>query len=126
MIMLYGIANCDSCRRARAWLNERGVAHGFHDLRTDGLAREMLARWIEGRGWQALLNRRSTTWRGLPAAAKDGLDAAAAEALICAHPTLIKRPVIDLDGSLLIGFDDSVRAAICPPAPTGRTAGAPA
>jgi len=112
LITLYGIATCDSCRTARAWLAGRGVAYRWHDLRKDGLDRATLARWIAAVGADALLNRRSATWRGLGAAEREIADAAAAAALMQRHPTLIKRPVIEASETVLVGFTDAVRARI--------------
>jgi arsenate reductase len=112
MVIVYGLKNCDSCRAARRYLTERAFVHAFHDLRADGLDGATLDKWIAALGWEALLNRNSTTWRGLPEPDKAGLDAAKARALMLAHPTLVKRPVIDTGRSLTVGFDRDVRAAL--------------
>ena len=104
-ITLYGLKNCDSCKKARRWLDESGTACRFHDVRADGVSEAHLARWAEEAGWETLLNRRGTTWRKLDEAERDGLDEAAAIRLMAAHPTLIKRPVIEHDGPLLVGYD---------------------
>jgi Spx/MgsR family transcriptional regulator len=108
MIQIYGLKNCDTCRRARKWLQERDVEHGFHDVRADGLSGETLDRWIDAVGWEALLNRRGTTWRDLPDDAKTDVDAGKARALMLEHPALIKRPVIEADGRVTVGFSESV------------------
>ncbi|MGF1630562.1 MAG: Spx/MgsR family RNA polymerase-binding regulatory protein [Kiloniellaceae bacterium] len=104
MIEIYGLKNCDSCRRALQHLQASGAAHRFHDLRADGLATRRLDRWLEAVGWETLMNRRSTTWRALPEAEKAGLDAAGAARLLALHPTLIKRPVIEVGGQVIVGF----------------------
>lgn len=104
MIVIYGLRNCDSCRKALNLMQETGAAHRFHDLRGDGLPPERLARWLEAVGWETLVNRRSTTWRGLPEAEKVGLDAAGAGRLLARHPTLVKRPVIEAGGAVIVGL----------------------
>lgn len=101
---MYGIKNCDTVKKARLWLEGRGLAYGFHDYRVDGLDPATLARWRDALGWEKLLNRGSTTFRGLPDSDKAGLDADKATALMLAQPTVIKRPVLDIDGRLTIGF----------------------
>ncbi|GAB4356086.1 MAG: ArsC family reductase [Kiloniellaceae bacterium] len=116
MIVVYGLKNCDSCRKAAKLLEAAGRPFRFHDLRADGLPRDRLAQWLATAGWETLLNRRSTTWRDLPAAEKAGLDAAAAGRLLERHPTLIKRPVVELDGAasgrLLVGLGPAEQKAL--------------
>lgn len=112
MIVLFGLKTCDSCRKARRWLEDRALAHRFVDLRADGLAEETLAGWIDAVGWERLLNRRSTSWRQLEAADRRDLDAERALALMMATPSLIKRPVFDVGGRILVGFDDASRQAL--------------
>ena len=112
MITIYGLKNCDSCRKARDWMDDTGLAFRFHDLRADGLPDGAVAKWSAAAGWEALLNRRSTTWRGLDKADQADLDAEKARQLMESHPTLIKRPVIEAGGSVLVGFTDPVRAAL--------------
>lgn len=112
MITVYGIANCDTVKRARAWLGERGIAHKFHDYRKDGLDRALLEGWVAELGHETLVNRRGTTWRGLPEADKADLDASRAVALMLAHPALIKRPLFDLGESRLVGFTPAVQEAL--------------
>ena len=112
MIVVYGLKNCDTCRKALRWLEAEGVECRFHDLRSDGLAGGELAKWIEALGWEALLNRRSTTWRNIADADKTGLDAATAETLMLANPALIKRPVFDVGELVLVGFGDAQRQAL--------------
>jgi arsenate reductase len=104
MTTLYGLVNCDACRKARAWLDSQGIAHRFHDFRADGLDSELLERLEAALGWEALLNRRSTTWRTLDPTERAGLDRRLALRLMLAHPVLIKRPILEAEGKLLIGF----------------------
>lgn len=111
MIEVWGLKNCDTCRKALAWLDAEGIAHRFRDVRTDGLDAKLGA-WIEELGWEALVNTRGTTWRGLPEAEREGLDAAKAKALILVHPALMKRPVFDLGDRRLVGFKDAERKAL--------------
>jgi arsenate reductase (glutaredoxin) len=105
-LTLYGLSNCDTCKRARAWLGERGVAHEFHDFKKAGVPPLRLDAWIAALGWAALINRQGTTWRKLDVAAQAGVvDATTAAALMCAQPSLIKRPVLERgDGSVTVGF----------------------
>lgn len=112
MITLYGLKNCDTCRKALKWLDAQGIAHRFHDIRADGLGPDQISAWTSALGWEAVLNRRSTTWRQLGEAERAGLDEARAVALMAAHPTLIKRPVIDTDGGFLVGFTKETEAEL--------------
>ncbi len=109
MITVYGLKNCDTCLKALKWLEAEGVAHRFHDLRKDGLDTPRLKRWIAAAGWETLLNRRGTTWRGLDDNAKDGVNEAKAAALMAAHPALIKRPVFEGGARVIVGFKDEQR-----------------
>ena len=102
MLTVYGLKSCDACRKARKALGER--EHRFHDLREDGLDAALLDRWIGAVGWEALLNRRSTTWRALDEADRAELDAGRARGLMLAHPALVKRPVIDDGGTVTVGL----------------------
>lgn len=111
MTILYGIPNCDTVKKARAWLTAAGVAFDFHDFRKDGLDAAQLESWIAALGWEALLNRNGTTFRALPDAAKVGLDAASAAAMMLAHPAMIKRPVVEHAGGMLVGFKPEIWAA---------------
>lgn len=106
MVTLYGISNCDTIRKARRWLDAQGVEFRFHDYRKDGLEREQLSGWADELGWQALLNRRGTTWRKLPEADREGIDRDSAIALMLAHPAMIKRPLLDTGNKRLLGFDE--------------------
>ncbi|MEE4350531.1 MAG: ArsC family reductase [Pacificimonas sp.] len=104
-VMVYGIPNCDTVRAARRWLDEHGVAYSFHDYKKAGADEATLRRWADEVGWETLLNRRGTTWRKLPDADREGVDEAAAIALMAEHTSLIKRPVIEHPGPLLVGYD---------------------
>jgi len=110
-IQLYGIPNCDSVKNARAWLAARGLKHTFHDYKREGVDPARLRAWSEAAGWEALLNRRGTTFRALDAADKSGIDEAKALALMAAHPSLIKRPVLEHPRGLLVGFEPDAWAA---------------
>ena len=106
MVILYGIKNCDTVRKARRWLADHQVDYRFHDLRSDGLDDDLLDAWIEDLGWENLLNRRGTTWRQLPVKAREPLDAARARKLMLAHPAIIKRPLLEIDAVRYLGFSD--------------------
>lgn len=110
-LVLYGIANCDTVRRARRELTAAGLEHRFHDFRKDGLEAASLDRWLARVGWEALLNRRGTTWRKLPPETRDAIDANRARSLLLEQPTLIRRPVIECAGEILVGWDAD-RAAL--------------
>ncbi len=104
-ITLFGIPNCDTVKRARAWLTAQGLAHEFHDYKKAGVPADRLDAWVAATGWQTLLNRAGTTFRKLEDADKADLDAAKAIRLMLAHPSLIKRPVVERDGvMMLVGF----------------------
>jgi Spx/MgsR family transcriptional regulator len=103
-LTLYGIKNCDTMRKARAWLDAKGVAYAFHDYKAEGVDRTRLESWARSVGWETLLNRAGTTFRKLPDADKAGLDEGRALALMLDQPSMIKRPVLDLGGQLLVGF----------------------
>ncbi len=105
-ITIYGIKNCDTMKKARAWLDAHKVEHVFHDYKTAGIDRARMEGWAKTVGWERLLNRAGTTFRKVPDKDKADLDAKKAIALMLAQPSLIKRPVLDLGGgSLLVGFD---------------------
>jgi arsenate reductase (glutaredoxin) len=104
-ITIYGIKNCDTMKKARAWLDQHGVTYSFHDYKAVGIDRERLERWSKKVGWEILLNRAGTTFRKLPDKDKRAIDARKAVALMLAQPSMIKRPVLELDGGkLLVGF----------------------
>jgi arsenate reductase (glutaredoxin) len=103
-VTIYGIKNCDTMKKARAWLDEHGVAYAFHDYKAAGIERARLERWAREVGWDTLLNRAGTTFRKLPDKDKDGLGEKKAIALMLDQPSMIKRPVLDVGGKLLVGF----------------------
>ena len=104
-ITIYGIKNCDTMKKARAWLDKAGVEYAFHDYKTAGIEREQLERWSKKAGWEILLNRAGTTFRKLPDKDKEGVTEKKAIALMLAQPSMIKRPVLDLGGGkILVGF----------------------
>jgi Spx/MgsR family transcriptional regulator len=103
-VTLYGIKNCDTMKKARAWLDTRGVAYAFHDYKISGIERARLEAWVKEAGWETLLNRAGTTFRKLPQTDREGVDAKKAIALMVAQPTMIKRPVLEREGRLLVGF----------------------
>lgn len=105
MHTLYGIPQCGTVKKARAWLEAQSIAYQFHDFRKDGLDLGKLAQWEAALGWEALLNRRGTTWRKLDEGQREGMDKDKALALMLAQPALIKRPVLEAGGKLLLGFD---------------------
>ncbi len=104
MTVLYGIPNCDSCRAARRWLLNEAIEYRFHDLRADGIQTKMLQSWSDIVGWETLVNKRSRTWKALKENEKRSLSEPRAISLMAAHPTLIKRPVLDNGGKFLVGF----------------------
>ena len=110
-VTIYGIKACDTMKKARAWLETHGVAHAFHDYKTAGIDRAHLQAWSREVGWEVLLNRSGTTFRSLPDAAKQNLDEAKAIDLMLAQPSMIKRPVLETEGWLLVGFKPALYAA---------------
>ena len=105
-IVLYGIANCDTIKKARNWLADRGVAFEFHDYRKAGLAPELLETLEAGLGWESMLNRRGTTWRGLAADEQEQIDRDGALRIMREHPAIIKRPILACDDKLYLGFSE--------------------
>lgn len=103
-VTIYGIKNCDTMKKARAWLDQRGIAYAFHDYKAAGIDRATLEGWVRKAGWEVLLNRAGTTFRKLPDAAREGLTEARAIGLMLDQSSMIKRPVLDIDGTLLVGF----------------------
>ena len=110
-IILYGIPNCDTVKKARAWLDAKGAAYTFHDYKKAGADPAKLKTWVDAKGWEVLLNRAGTTFRKLPDDAKQGLDADKAIALMLEQPSMIKRPVVEHPGGLLVGFKEPEWAA---------------
>jgi arsenate reductase len=109
---MYGIRNCDTVKKARAWLQEQGVEYRFHDYKVCGIDAARLNRWYEAVGWEKLLNRSGTTFRTLPQRDKAQLNQSRALALMTAQPSLIKRPVLEAGGRLIVGFDPDVYKSI--------------
>lgn len=106
-VTLYGISNCDTVRKARAWLNDQGVAYRFHDFRSDGVDAKELERWLHSAGWETVLNRRSTSWKALAPEAREAMDVQHALSAAIVAPTLVKRPVLVSDNVLEFGFSPS-------------------
>ncbi|MGV3628238.1 MAG: ArsC family reductase [Betaproteobacteria bacterium] len=103
-ITLYGIKNCDTMKKTRAWLDAHKINYDFYDYKTAGITDERLQHWCRELGWETLLNRAGTTFRKLPDADKQGLTERKAIALMLAQPSMIKRPVLDLGKQRLVGF----------------------
>ncbi len=112
MITLYGLRNCDRCRAARRHLDRTGIAYAYHDLRDDGVSEELVRDWIGRIGTDRLVNRRSTTWRSLSEEERRAVDGGDTVAALVSAPTLVKRPVIDLGDTCLVGFDDRIRSEL--------------
>ncbi len=110
-VTIYGIKNCDTMKKARAWLDAHGVVYAFHDYKSAGIERSLLERWVKDAGWEVVLNRAGTTFRALPEGDKAGLDAKKAVALMLAQPSMIKRPVLAVGEKLLVGFKSEQYAA---------------
>ena len=104
-VEVYGIPNCDTVKRARGWLDREGIGYTFHDYKKEGADPTKLASWSDELGWEVLLNRRGTTYRGLSEADKADIDRAKALRLMEANPSLIKRPLVEHAGGVLVGFD---------------------
>ncbi len=105
MITIYGIPNCDTVKKARAWLVDNGVEHQFHDFKKQGVPTDRLDVWLTTVGWETLLNRKGTAWRKLDDSVKDGvMDAASARAVMLAQVSVIKRPVVDWASGITVGY----------------------
>ena len=109
-ITIYGIKNCDTMKKARAWLDDHGVAYAFHDYKASGAPKDKLRQWSDELGWETLLNRAGTTFRKLPDAEKEGLNEKKALALMLEQPSMIKRPVLEMGAKLLVGFKPEIYA----------------
>lgn len=107
-ITIYGIKNCDTMKKARTWLDGHDIAYSFHDYKAEGIDKASLERWSKDVGWEVLLNRAGTTFRALPDKDKEGLNEKKAIARMIAQPSMIKRPVLDVGGKLLVGFKPDV------------------
>ena len=112
MIVVFGLSNCDSCRKALTWLRNQQIEYHFVDYRKNVLEESTLSNWIKDVGWENILNRRSTTWRDLSNEKKGDLTADSAKTLMLEFPTLIKRPIIETDGRILIGFKEDQKAKL--------------
>ncbi len=110
-VTIHGIKACDTMKKARIWLESHGVAHDFHDYKTQGISEATLRGWVGQIGWEPLLNRAGTTFRKLPEAERQNLDEARAIRLMLAQPSMIKRPVLAVEGDLLVGFKPEAYAA---------------
>jgi arsenate reductase (glutaredoxin) len=108
---IYGIKNCDTMKKARAWLDSHDVSYEFHDYKTAGAPKEKLKAWCDELGWETLLNRAGTTFKKLPEADKAGLNERKALALMLEQPSMIKRPVLEVGGKLLVGFKPEIYAS---------------
>jgi len=104
--VLYGIANCNTMKKARAWLDEQGIEHDFHDYKKKGVDEAQLRQWVKTLGWEALLNRRGMTWRRLDASQRENIDEESAIRIMLEKPSIIKRPLLDLGERKLLGFDE--------------------
>ena len=105
--ILYGIANCNTIKKARAWLDAQGVDYEFHDYKKRGVNEQQLRQWVKELGWEALLNRRGMTWRRLDASLREGIDEERAIRIMLEKPSIIKRPLLDLGERKLLGFDEA-------------------
>ncbi|GLR63685.1 ArsC family reductase [Marinospirillum insulare] len=105
MLKLYGIPNCDTMKKARTWLDEQQLAYEFHNYKKSGIDTSRLQEWVSQVGWEVLVNRRGTTWRKLAEEDREGIDEASAIRLMQVNPSLIKRPVLEADQRLLVGFN---------------------
>jgi arsenate reductase len=110
-VTVYGIKACDTMKKARAWLEAHGVDYAFHDYKASGADPALLKRWVDNLGWEVLLNRSGTTFRGLAPEQKEGIDEAKAIGLMTAQPSMIKRPVVEAGDRLLVGFKPDQFAA---------------
>ena len=115
MITLYGIPNCDTVKKARGWLQARGVAHQFHDFKNQGVPADLMSQWLAELGWETLLNKKGTTWRKLPPETQSAVvDAPTALALMVAEPSSIKRPVVKWANQTTVGFDEALWSQLLP------------
>lgn len=110
-ITMYGIKNCDTIKKARTWLTDQGIIFNFHDYKASGIDAATVHGWVDEHGWEVILNRAGTTFRALPDADKQGIDADKAVALMVTNPSMIKRPVLDLGTRRLVGFKPAPYAA---------------
>lgn len=106
MVEMYGIANCDTIKKARKWLHAEGIDYRFHDYKKEGASASLLTQWCKSQGWETLLNRRGTSWRNLADASKTDIDEIKAIASMVENPSMIKRPVLVTDGDVTVGFSN--------------------
>ncbi|MFK7889385.1 MAG: ArsC family reductase [Granulosicoccus sp.] len=116
-VVLYGIANCDTVRKARKWMEAKSIDYEFHDYKKAGIDKEALEKWCKNFGWENLINKRGTTWRKLADEEKSDLTKASAIALMMKNTSVIKRPIVSLDDTWLLGFDEKAWAEAIDPAP---------
>ncbi|WP_416796513.1 ArsC family reductase [Ciceribacter azotifigens] len=109
-VTIYGIKNCDTMKKARTWLAEHGVDYAFHDYKSSGIDRGSVERWCDAAGWETVLNRAGTTFRNLPDTEKGNIDRERAIALMLEQPSMIKRPVLETGGRVLVGFKPDLYA----------------
>lgn len=109
-VTIYGIKNCDTMKKARTWLDDHGVAYAFHDYKAEGIDKASLERWAKEVGWEILLNRAGTTFRKLPDAQRENMTEKKAIALMLEQASMIKRPVLDVGGKLIVGFKAEIYA----------------
>lgn len=111
-VTVYGISNCDTIKKAKSWLDKKGVEYSFHDYRKQGLEISQLNNWVDALGWEPLLNKRGTTWRKLSDEVKANVDRASAIEIMLENPSIIKRPLLDRNSKLHLGFSDSLYQAV--------------
>ncbi|WP_265569992.1 arsenate reductase [Sphingomicrobium nitratireducens] len=112
-IVLYGIPNCDTVKKARDWFEKRSIAYRFHDYKKAGIEKDKLEEWVLEFGWEPILNKRGTTFRGLPDVLKQDIDGDKAIMLMAAHPEMIKRPIVEGGDSPIIGYDSTAYEVLC-------------
>ena len=112
MITLYGIPNCDTIKKARSWLDKNKIDYQFHDYKKMGVPEKQLKQWVKQSGWEILLNKRGTTWRKLDETTKQSVNQKSAIKIMLDNPSIIKRPVLDADGKITVGFTESEYKAI--------------
>lgn len=105
MTTLYGISQCSTVKKARAWLDDRGLTYQFHDYKKAGVPEHLLDRWLDQFGWAVVINRRGTSWRRLPETTREAMTTDSARAAALANPSLIKRPILVTQNNTLVGFD---------------------
>ncbi|MDO6682179.1 MULTISPECIES: ArsC family reductase [unclassified Oceanobacter] len=121
MITMYGIKNCDTIKKARSWLDQAAIEFTFHDYKKDGLDPALVDQWLDELGWEALINKRGTTWRALPDDLKTRMDNASARQAMLENPSIIKRPLLDTGSQKLLGFKPDTYAALFNQPPATQT-----